>query len=296
MFPVGNRQDPVSPGPTFVRSTDLTISRSPLAGSFPPPLIAVVPRSAEYPPDPPPPPGGLKEGQLRSWNGRSAYPSTSLGEADTSRISPASIVTDLHDTPELFDSEGYTFVGREGEFSLWYRSDSDKNCYRITATAGAGIVGHFYWDMTDGRIRAVHVHPDFQRKGLATFMHDCAKDMSWTHGFVSPAHSANKTPDGEAWAASQSEPKVATAVMSPAEILSRRLPAEPQLPPGTLVGGMGYGGARPWHVPPPPPIDSSTRPVRRGDRYRGESPVVLFLLGVLCGLILAGIALIVVLG
>jgi len=112
-----------------------------------------------------------------------------------------SVVTNMYDPPERFDPLGHSRLGSGDDFSLWYQRDPEESAHHITATSSDnGIVGHFYWGDQDGRILGVHVHPSFQRRGLATMMHNSAKALSSSSGFVDPVHSDNQTPDGEAWA------------------------------------------------------------------------------------------------
>lgn len=55
--------------------------------------------------------------------------------------------------------------------------------------------GHLSWFADNGEVGGVEVHPDFQRRGLATEMWRQARELQ-----PDLHHSEALTPDGQAWA------------------------------------------------------------------------------------------------
>jgi len=114
-------------------------------------------------------------------------------------------VTDLQDPPAAFDDHGYEHLARfSNGVSLWYRGHYSETDRHIAAVNG-GLIGHFLWDRVSGRVSAVHVHPSFRRRGLATQMLNMAVALSASDGVPPPARSDNMSSDGAAWADSVTE-------------------------------------------------------------------------------------------
>ena len=83
----------------------------------------------------------------------------------------------------LSDSGDYSYA-QTGGFVKWPS---------VRAVHNGDVVGHISWK-PNGEIKMIRVHPDYQRRGLATRLFDMAKDH---HPELH--HSPWKSDDGEAW-------------------------------------------------------------------------------------------------
>lgn len=61
-------------------------------------------------------------------------------------------------------------------------------------------IGSLKWDTDDGTIFMVYVHPGFRRKGIATLLLHGAEELAAAHGWAVPAHSKERTVEGDTWA------------------------------------------------------------------------------------------------
>lgn len=61
-------------------------------------------------------------------------------------------------------------------------------------------VGRLEWHKDRGEVLNINVHPEYQRKGVATAMWNMAHQLSSEYGVTPPQHSADRSDNGEAWA------------------------------------------------------------------------------------------------
>ena len=78
-----------------------------------------------------------------------------------------------------------------------------KRLHHIAAYNQEGdVVGTMDWNKRSKRVFDISVHPDMQRKGIASHMWDYANQVSKEMGVKGPKHSPDRTSSGDKWAKS----------------------------------------------------------------------------------------------
>lgn len=72
--------------------------------------------------------------------------------------------------------------------------------HRIQAKVEGRTAGSMVWNQRE--IRNIEVHPDFQRRGIATAMWNEGQRLAESSRIPSPKHSSDRTDAGDAWARS----------------------------------------------------------------------------------------------
>ena len=106
------------------------------------------------------------------------------------------------------NNEDFQGSASEHEYALEYTPAGKYLGHTITATHNGSEVGSYEWGTPGerntpnvGKIASVYVYPHHRRKGLATRMHNAAKQIAARNPEVPmPKHSDDRSPEGDAWA------------------------------------------------------------------------------------------------